>query len=333
MTSDHNITLVRAKSLSATTTASLPSSQSTGSLQNLLTSAAATATTSSPSSSPSRPLVNRQSNPIISTEDDDDEDDDYKYNNDGNNNESSEGRLRVSGNDAEFLAAAAALAASAEAQTTPAPDETIQISKATAKEAVFDSRGNINNEAVNFDAAMSSVEMSLSNLADDDSTHKPTYIPATLLPSNTSTSSPTTTIANSGSNHDSSSSFDFDATRHSRLKGTGYLASEISLATPTDVFAAGCTLLQLCAIGNLPSVKDYVSSVFKNVNFRDYDRRTALHVAASEGHLDVVKYLVTKGANVNRSDRWGGSSLDDAHRHRHTDVARYLRSKGAKTGS
>lgn len=66
------------------------------------------------------------------------------------------------------------------------------------------------------------------------------------------------------------------------------------------------------------------------MNFRDYDRRTALHVASSEGRLDVVKYLVSKGAKVNRSDRWGGSPLDDAHRHRHTEVAKYLRGRGAR---
>ncbi|KAL3809007.1 hypothetical protein ACHAXA_000287 [Cyclostephanos tholiformis] len=104
-----------------------------------------------------------------------------------------------------------------------------------------------------------------------------------------------------------------------------------------DAFAVGCTLLQLCAIGNLRDVRDHVSSVIAShpnvINFGDYDRRTALHLAASEGHLDVVTYLVDMGAHVNRSDRWGGSPLDDAHRHRHTDVARYLRSRGGKSGS
>lgn len=66
--------------------------------------------------------------------------------------------------------------------------------------------------------------------------------------------------------------------------------------------------------------------------FQD-DRRTALHVAASEGHLAVVKFMFEKGAKINRSDRWGGSPLDDAHRHQQTDVIQYLRSKGGSTGS
>ena len=46
------------------------------------------------------------------------------------------------------------------------------------------------------------------------------------------------------------------------------------------------------------------------VNFRDYDRRTAVHVASSEGNLATVKFLIGQGAKLNRSDRWGGSPLD-----------------------
>jgi ankyrin repeat protein len=71
-----------------------------------------------------------------------------------------------------------------------------------------------------------------------------------------------------------------------------------------------------------------------DVNFRDYDRRTPLHVAASEGHLNVCKVLIEEfGIRINRSDHWGGSPLDDAHRHRHRPVIEYLRGKGALTGS
>jgi len=131
-----------------------------------------------------------------------------------------------------------------------------------------------------------------------------------------------------------SDSFDFDGSRHLAQRGGGYLAGDAILSTPPDQFSSGCVLLQLCAIGDLPSVIRHVESPgCPGVNFRDYDRRTAVHVAASEGHLDVVRYLVGRGARVNRSDRWGGSPLDDAHRHRHADVAGYLRSRGGRTGS
>lgn len=78
---------------------------------------------------------------------------------------------------------------------------------------------------------------------------------------------------------------------------------------------------------------DMVTDMPSLINFRDYDRRTPLHIAASEGHLEICQYLVTKGAQLNRSDRWGGSPLDDAHRHRHVEVSDFLRSCGATFGS
>jgi hypothetical protein len=101
--------------------------------------------------------------------------------------------------------------------------------------------------------------------------------------------------------HARNASFDMDATRNGKKRGDGYLASTKVLSTPSDVFASGCTLLQLCAIGNLLSVKEYVSlssNPVGMVNFRDYNCRMALHVAAVEGHLDVVRYLLLMGASV-----------------------------------
>lgn len=39
-------------------------------------------------------------------------------------------------------------------------------------------------------------------------------------------------------------------------------------------------------------------------NVQDYDRRTALHLAASEGHAPIVELLVLYKVNVNLTDRW-----------------------------
>eukprot|EP00804_Cyclotella_cryptica_P002973 CCRYP_005992-RA/>CCRYP_005992-RA protein AED:0.35 eAED:0.35 QI:679/1/1/1/0/0/2/283/442 len=69
------------------------------------------------------------------------------------------------------------------------------------------------------------------------------------------------------------------------------------------------------------------------VNFRDYDRRSPLHLASSEGHLEIVKSLLEQGARINRSDRWGNSPMDDAYRHKHFDVMEYLRNHGGTFGS
>ncbi len=64
-------------------------------------------------------------------------------------------------------------------------------------------------------------------------------------------------------------------------------------------------------------------------NLSDYDGRTPLHLAASEGHLDVVQYLISKGAQVNIRDRWGGSPLSDAERGKFNNIVNFLLSVGA----
>ena len=129
---------------------------------------------------------------------------------------------------------------------------------------------------------------------------------------------------------------ELDDTKHHK-KGRGVLASAKDINLPPAIFAEGCKFLQAAAIGDLirlEAIFRNVPTIERLVDFRDYDRRTALHIAASEGHLHICKYLVEeKSAQINRSDRWGGSPLDDAHRHHHVEVAAYLRSKGAVTGS
>ena len=62
----------------------------------------------------------------------------------------------------------------------------------------------------------------------------------------------------------------------------------------------------------------------KNLNDYDYDGRTPLGVAASDGNLKAVKYLVSHGANIHHRDARGNTALDDAIRSGHTDVQEFL---------
>jgi ankyrin repeat protein len=39
----------------------------------------------------------------------------------------------------------------------------------------------------------------------------------------------------------------------------------------------------------------------------DYDARTPFHLAAAEGKLKVVDYLLSVGAEINIRDRWAGA--------------------------
>jgi ankyrin repeat protein len=60
------------------------------------------------------------------------------------------------------------------------------------------------------------------------------------------------------------------------------------------------------------------------INAYDYDGRTALGIAASEGHMDAVKYLVCHGANITHKDIRGNTAIDDARREGRHDVVAYL---------
>ncbi|KAI1892404.1 hypothetical protein AGOR_G00133010 [Albula goreensis] len=62
-----------------------------------------------------------------------------------------------------------------------------------------------------------------------------------------------------------------------------------------------------------------------NMEQKDYDSRTALHVAAAEGHIEAVKFL-TEYCKVNPfiKDRWGNLALDDAMQFDQKAVAELL---------
>ncbi|XP_030229932.1 glutaminase 2b isoform X2 [Gadus morhua] len=63
-----------------------------------------------------------------------------------------------------------------------------------------------------------------------------------------------------------------------------------------------------------------------DMDLKDYDCRTALHVAAAEGHLDVVKFL-TETCEVNPfvKDRWANQPVDDALQFGHDSVVELLK--------
>jgi ankyrin repeat protein len=123
-----------------------------------------------------------------------------------------------------------------------------------------------------------------------------------------------------------------DAVRHSH----DAVAAAIRLHAP-DVrvmlrcLAAGIQLCSASATGNLAEVERLIVNRVSAQTI-DYDSRTALHLAASEGRIEVAKFLISVRADVQAKDRRGNSPLDDAIRHGHRSVQAALLKAGARVG-
>ncbi len=105
-----------------------------------------------------------------------------------------------------------------------------------------------------------------------------------------------------------------------------------SLTTSTVLllcFFAGCRSIQTEAeIGSLHGVKMAVATG-ANVNSKTFVwQRSALHQAATNGHTDVVAYLISKEADVNIRSEGGDVPLHRAARNGHIKVMKLLIDNG-----
>ncbi|WOK99309.1 serine/threonine-protein kinase STY17-like [Canna indica] len=122
----------------------------------------------------------------------------------------------------------------------------------------------------------------------------------------------------------------------SKSTGRFTLGKQSSLAPDQDVgdegvpveIDANIRLMYLANEGDLGGIEELLKSGV-DVNFRDIDGRTALHVAACQGCVNVVKLLLDKGAYVDPEDRWGSTPLADAIHYKNHEVIKLLEKHGA----
>eukprot|EP00457_Paulinella_chromatophora_P000416 gb/GEZN01000416.1/.p1 GENE.gb/GEZN01000416.1/~~gb/GEZN01000416.1/.p1 ORF type:complete len:1327 (+),score=205.58 gb/GEZN01000416.1/:26-4006(+) len=98
------------------------------------------------------------------------------------------------------------------------------------------------------------------------------------------------------------------------------------------------TAIWLCmaaARGDIPKMQSLLESKV-SVNASDYDGRTPLHLAAANGSVKTVEYILGLGGDPSQSDRFGNTPLDDAERgagRSFRSVAKILREVGGESRS
>ena len=83
-------------------------------------------------------------------------------------------------------------------------------------------------------------------------------------------------------------------------------------------------LLYAAASNDLPLMKSLHMKGWK-VNSYDYDGRSALGLAASNGHVEAIKYLLAHGADPKIKDTRGNDALQDAIRENRTEAIDVLK--------
>ena len=74
-------------------------------------------------------------------------------------------------------------------------------------------------------------------------------------------------------------------------------------------------------------IKEFIRSG-TDVNYKDLEGETPLHLASEKGYVTVVKILIDKRADVDIKDKWGRNPLHYASKIGHLDIVKILIDRG-----
>ena len=117
-----------------------------------------------------------------------------------------------------------------------------------------------------------------------------------------------------------------DAMHNNQTAVVRWLKSLGATASADSGYVKDRDILQAAADGNVEEVKWRLKMDASVANTFDYDRRTPLHVASSEGHRIVVRELLRQNADPYALDRWGLDPLACAVKGKHASTAEELSS-------
>lgn len=106
--------------------------------------------------------------------------------------------------------------------------------------------------------------------------------------------------------------------------------SSVRARLNAEEIARNAQILYYASSGDIKSLKALRENSPEVLEAQDYDERTTLHLAASEGRVETVQWLLEQGANPNPVDRWGGTPLQDALRNNHMSTVEVLNKHGAR---
>lgn len=119
--------------------------------------------------------------------------------------------------------------------------------------------------------------------------------------------------------------------------GVAARPSRVALMSPSSFRSFGSAVdakeqarfILYASQGCVSEMTDFLQTHPNVLSGGDYDSRTALHLAAAEGQIEAIQFLLAQGAALNVLDRGGFTPLDSAVEGGHDQAVLYLREHGA----